>query len=279
MALSFRDLQLLAENEYSVEETRKDLNRLTDFFRAQEYHTHAIEVVVGQVRKLSLAIADEQKIFFVDESISVLHIPEDLRPEALGMVKGSNVVFSGRLVYPVMDVYGNVMGFCGWDKFAKPKYLDSKNYGYKAKTNILYGMEKLPEYYKNTKPVYVVEGIVCCLYLRSIGLQSVAVLGSYLTGYVIEILRRMETKLIVIPDNDTIGKHLDEINIGKPAGEGFVKQTKKALPRARVIQSILAKDVDDTRLLDDGKYEEQFKKDLEMVGVNPFMPFSTIRVR
>ena len=35
MQLSLRDLQMLAEHEYSIEETRKDLNDLVEYFRAQ----------------------------------------------------------------------------------------------------------------------------------------------------------------------------------------------------------------------------------------------------
>ena len=229
-------------------------------------------------RKLPLSIYDEHKVFFVDDELRCEDLPEQFRADALGFCKGPYVAYAGRLVYPVMDVRGNVMGFCGWDKFDKPKYLDSRNHGYKAKFTTFYGMEKLPEYYNNNKPVYVVEGIVCCLYLRSKGFQAIAILGSSLTKYVIQILKRMESRLIIIPDNDGFGKAGEELDT-ELSGENFVKQAKRYLPKARVIQSCVAKDVDDSRLFEDGKYENTFLTELRQVGISPFYFFKTIRVR
>ena len=276
--LSLKEMQMLAEVEYSVEDTRQDLNRLTDYFLHLEYRDFSIEEAFVKERELPKAIADEHKVFFVDPDVQVSDIPEDLREESFGFVRGKHVVFAGRLIYPVMDIHGNVMGFCGWDKFEKPKYLDSINHGYKAKQTTFYGMEKLPEYYTSGKPVYAVEGIVCCLYLRSIGLQSIALLGSSFTEFVGLMLKRFGQKLILIPDNDAFGKQLDELD-DSLAGEHFVKQAKYRLPKATVIQSKVAKDVDDTRKIENHKYEQMFMKELMQVAVCPYYNFQTIRVR
>lgn len=273
--ISLRELQLLAEHQYSVEQTREDLGRLTEFFRGQEYHKDWIETAFVKGRGLPEWLADQQKVFFVEESLETLDIPEEFRAESLGMVKGSHIVFSGRLVYPVLDVRGNVMGFCGWDKFAPPKYLDSKNHGYKAKATTVYGMEKLEEYYASDKPVYVVEGIVCCLYLRSLGLQALALLGSSITRYVAVILKRMESRLVIIPDNDTYGKGVAEL-CSETSGEMFVKKARKIFPTAVIIQSTIAKDVDDSRQTE---YCDKFVEEIQEVKRNPFKRFSTIRVR
>ena len=81
------------------------------------------------------------------------------------------------------------------------------------------------EYYDNDKPVYLVEGIVCCLYLRSKGFQAFASLGSHLTPYVITILSRFGNRLIVIPDNDTIGKSVEDINREHSAGDGYARHS------------------------------------------------------
>lgn len=279
MAISLRELQLLTEAEFSIEDTRSDLGKLTDFFRSQEYHDAAIQIAYVNERKLPKEIAEKHKVFMVLEEFQILDIPEELRVEALGMVRGNRIIYAGRLVYPVMDVRGQVMGFCGWDKFEKPKYLDSHNHGYKAKDTTFYGMEMLPYTYNSNEPVYVVEGIVCCHYLRSQGLQAYALLGSSLTKYVLTIFRRIEKRLVFIPDNDIVGSTVDVINQKKPAGEHFVKQIKRELPKARIVQSVLAKDVDDTRLLNDGEFEKEFIEELKLVAMNPFFKFKTIRVR
>lgn len=278
MITSLKELQMLAEAEYSVEDTRQDLNRLTSYFLSVDYRNHTVTEAFVKERQLPMFIADQQKIFFVDPDIQVTDLPEDLREESFGFVRGKYLPFAGRLVYPVMDVKGDVMGFCGWDKFEKPKYLDSQNYGYKAKATTCYGMELLPGYYVSGKPVYVVEGIVCCLYLRSKGFQSLALLGSSITRYVQIILSRFGSRLIVIPDNDAFGKTLEDLD-SEMAGEHFVLQAKRALPKAIVIQSVVAKDIDDTRKINNHAYEDLFIADLRQVAVCPYFQFKTIRVR
>lgn len=285
--LSLRALQELAEAKFSIEQTRQDLNRIAEWFYQRDYCEHAIDIAFCQERKLPKSIAKEAGVFFVDEDESVLDFPEEFKAESLGFIRKNHFVFKGRLMYPVYDVKHNIMGFCGWDKFVDgTKYLDSKNHGYKAKYNTLYGMEKLPEYYGSGKPVYLVEGIVCCLYLRSKGFQALALLGSSLNTYVVQILRRFGHKLVVIPDNDVIGKVdvseegvVSFDNIGeRPAGEHFVQQAKRMLKDAVVIQSVIDKDVDDTRK-NHPEIEAKFIEELQLVAQCRFLPFTTIRVR
>ena len=294
MDYSLKDLQLLAEREFTVEDTRKDLTALTKWFCDQPEQEHYLQVAMVNERRIPMATAKEQKVFFVDDEMVTGWLPEEFRSESLGFVRGNIVTFAGRLVYPVMDNKGEVMGFCGWDKVNKPKYLDSHNQGYKAKKTTFYGMEKLPEYYRNNLPVYLPEGIVCCLYLRSKGFQAFAALGSNLTPYVLTILRRFSDRLIVIPDNDTIGKITGKVQKDdkgevirvehtltsqKTSGESFVQQVKRELPKARVLQSSVAKDIDDTRKADDGKYEEKLLADLKNVAINPFSKLDVLRLR
>lgn len=277
--ISLKELQMLAEAEYSVDDTRLDLDQIVDYFCSQEQNDWYLENGVVITRDLPLDILKEHRVFYVDEDLNVLDVPELFKEDSLGFItKGKYFTFSGRIIYPVIDNRGHTMGFCAWDKFVQPKYLDSHNYGYTAKQTTLYGMERLPEYYRNNEPVYLVEGIVCCLYLRSKGFQALALLGSSISPYVIQILRRFGKRLIIIPDNDVIGKPVEEYP-EKIAGEHLVRQCKKVLPLATVIQSRVAKDVDDTRKCEDHQYEEQFLNELRNVALCPFLPFNIIRVR
>ena len=138
------------------------------------------------------------------------------------------------------------MGFCGYDKFSEAKYLDSLNYGYRAKSYSLWGMEKLPEYYRSDEPVYFVEGIVCALYLRQEGLQALATLGSIISPYVTEIIRRFGSRAIMVNDSDEAGTKCKRTMIHR-------------IPRLRCVQSRIAKDVDDSRLVDD-RFVEELRK-------------------
>ncbi len=242
--------------EYSIEDVRRDLLRIVEFFRGQDYHEHAMKLFIQDFRELPISLADDLMAFCVDEDMPIGAYPEWMYQEPLGFIKKNYVPMSGRCVFPVRDVDGSVMGFCGWDPFETPKYLDSKNYGYKAKAVSLFGMEKMPEYYSSKDPVFVTEGLMCTAYLRANGFQALSTLGSYMTPYVIAILRRFGSRLIMVPDNDE-------------TGDKFVKQIKWRLPKAMIIQCAKGKDIEGLRKLDEHVYEEQLLKELKSLS-NPF---------
>ena len=74
-------------------------------------------------------------------------------------------------------------------------------------------------------------------------------MGSYLSFYVIEILKRFGTRCVCIVDNDEAGKK-------------WGQRVKTLLPLARVYYSIVAKDVDDTRRVS----EETLIRDLNSLN-------------
>lgn len=254
--LSFSDLQKLTESSYTVEQTREDLRKIVDLFKSTSYYAEAVEVAFVSERRLSWDTAKACECFFVDEDETINFIPEELRSQALGMCRGPYLVYAGRLVYPVKDPRGNIMGFCGWDKYEQPKYLDSRNHGYKAKVGSMYGMEELYNYYTNGQKIFLLEGLVDVLYLREKGYCALSTLGSYINGYIVNILKRFGDRLIVVPDCDE-------------AGEQFVKQTKRVLPKATVLQVKQGKDIDGCRKIEDGIYEEKLLKDLERLKTIP----------
>ena len=141
--------------EYSVEDVRDDLNSLVKFFQAKDYHEHAMDLFMIDYRQFTDDVVKIADCFCVDEELTIDELPEWMQSESLGLVKKNWVTMWGRCVFPVKDVRGNVMGMVGWDPFEKPKYLDSKNYGYKAGATTLYGMEMLPQYYTNKEPVFL----------------------------------------------------------------------------------------------------------------------------
>ena len=173
----FAQLQSLStmSSETTIDHLRKQLNKIPEFFKTRDDYLENVTIFAEIVRNLETKTLLECDSFMVQDDMLITEIPEELQHDSLGFCKGSSINFLGRYVYPVKDVHGDVMGFCGYDKFSDVKYLDSINFGYKAKQYSVWGMEKLPEYYRNDKPVYFVEGIVCALYLRQCGLQSLAI--------------------------------------------------------------------------------------------------------
>lgn len=249
--LGYDEYELYGE-EYSIEDTRADLRRLVDYFRSQDYWEEAMKAFIVDYRQLPFEVANTSLAFAVDENTAIGTLPDFIRQPAMGFVKKNWITMAGRCVFPVMDIRGQVAGFIGWDPTVTPKYLDSKNYGYKANNGMLYGMEKLPEYYTNGKRVIVTEGMMDTLYLRWKNFCALSSLGSYLTPYMIVILNRLGDRLVMIPDND-------------PTGDKYVAQCKRVLPKALVYQVAYGKDIEGCRKIEEHKYEEQLLRELNMV--------------
>lgn len=235
----FAQLQILSSmnKETTVGDIRKQLNRIVEFFKERPQYLEEVTVFAEMVRFLNVQTLLDCDSFMVQDDFLITELPEELQHDSLGFCRNGYLTFQGRYVYPVKDVRGDVMGFCGYDKFEGTKYLDSLSFGYKAKTYSVWGMEMLPVYYRNSDPVYFVEGIVCALYLRQEGLQSLATLGSNLSAYVIEIIKRFGDRAIFVCDSDEAGNRCREF-------------LRRRVPWLRCVQSRIAKDVDDSRQVD-----------------------------
>lgn len=232
----FEQLQNISSaRDVDIPSIRDKMDAIVAFFENKpDYETQL--KYFSNLRKIKVETLKQVNSFMVDPDANANELPNELRRDYFGMCRGNHYLYSGRFVFPVKDVKGHTMGWCGYDKFETPKYLDSHTIGYVAKETSLYGMECMEEYYNSTDPIFVVEGIMCALWLRENSFKSLALLGSYMTPYVITILSRFKDRLIVIPDSDAAGNRL-------------AAQCKYKLPKARVVQSRVAKDVDDSRFV------------------------------
>lgn len=257
----FAQLQAInsLEAETTVLQIRKQLNALVEWFKSREEYLKEVTIMAKGVRNLEIKTLLDCDSFMVQDSFYLPDLPEEFQHDSLGFCKGDRLVFRGRYIYPVKDVRGDVMGFCGYDKFDANKYLDSQNYGYRAKTFSCWGMEKLPEYYKSNRTVFFVEGIVCALYIRQCGMQSLAMLGSLPSTYVVEIMKRFGSRCIIICDSDE-------------AGTKCRKSLRYRAPMARCLQSTLAKDIDDSR-----KVTDDFANELRKLETNIYYPVKLLR--
>lgn len=238
---------------YDIDNARDDLLRVKEYFQSQPYHERAMEAFLIEHRHLPESCIKDLDAFFILEDQKIDDLPEWLCSEPLGMVKKNHLVYSGRVVFPVKTAKGKIMGFVGWDPFIKPKYLDSYNYGYKAKVTSFFGMENLPQYYTDDKPVFITEGLMCTAWLRSKGFHAMASLGSTLSKYCITILKRFGRRCFIVPDNDE-------------AGLNYLRQVKYAIPTA---QYLMVKNIKVLAHKTDGEgnpyEEEEITKDIEQL--------------
>ncbi len=115
--------------------------------------------------------------------------------------------FHGRLIFPIADVRGRVVGFGGrllGD--GEPKYLNSPETALFHKGTLLYGLDRARGAIRTAETAVVVEGYVDCIRLQAAGVaNAVAPLGTALTGEQARLLKRYTRHVTLAYDADTAG--------------------------------------------------------------------------
>ena len=115
--------------------------------------------------------------------------------------------FRDRVVFPIVDVNRNVIGFGGrvMDD-SLPKYLNSPETPVYSKSRSLYGLYLAKDIGRTTNCIYIVEGYLDLLALHQHGIENaVATLGTALTAEHVRMLSRYVPRLILVYDSDEAG--------------------------------------------------------------------------
>ena len=144
--------------------------------------------------------------------------------------------FRNRLMFPIIDVRGNVIGFGGrvLDD-SKPKYLNSNETLIFNKRKNLFGLN----FAKKTKQPYIilVEGNVDVITLHQYGFDNaVASLGTSLTEEQVTLLSRYTEQVVLTYDGDEAGQR---------AAQRAIPMLEKAGIQVKVLQMKDAKDPDE----------------------------------
>lgn len=142
-----------------------------------------------------------------------LHCLKPLIPESLSMKDASGLWsahrerFAERLIFPILNLQGQVIGFGGraLKEGQEPKYLNSPDTPLFHKSKVLYGM---PQALKQPLDYWViVEGYMDVLRCHQEGItQAVAVLGTSFTADHFKLLTRYSMQLVFCFDGDNAGK-------------------------------------------------------------------------
>lgn len=121
--------------------------------------------------------------------------------------KGWYDAFRNRIVFPIFDLHGRVVGFGGrLIGEGLPKYINSSESEIYHKGEILYGLPEAKRYISEKDCVIIVEGYFDLLTLHQFGLKnSVATLGTALTQNHIYLLKRYTKNIILLFDPDQAG--------------------------------------------------------------------------
>jgi len=169
--------------------------------------------------------------------------------------------FRGRIVFPIRDVDGKVVGFGGRTLGGEePKYMNSPESEIYHKKSILYGLDKSMDYIRRKKQAIVVEGYMDFLSIYLAGIKNVvATLGTSLTRDHASLLRRYTDRVIVVFDGDEAG-----IKASLRVLEVFLEEWVSPL------MVVLPKGQDPASLISEGRRDE-FMRLLE--GATPLLDF------
>ena len=153
--------------------------------------------------------------------------------------------YRNRLMLPVIDVRGDVIGFTSrvMDD-STPKYLNTPETAIFKKRSILYGLN----YAKNTRrPNFIlVEGNIDVITLHQAGFDNtVATMGTALTEDHVRMLERYTKELVLCYDNDAAGEDATQRSIALLKNSEVAVKVLR-LPKKRLADGTLGKqDADD----------------------------------
>lgn len=242
--LSFWEaLKLLAErhgiplpkrSEQADEETkrREVLHRMNELaqkhFRSQLQSTHGAAaraylagrgVSAESAEQFGLGLTDRAGSTLTQRLVSEGFTPEQLESSGLVIQRDSGGFFDrfrGRLMFPIHNETGKVVGFAGraLAKDDEPKYLNSPETGLYKKQLLLYNLHRARDAARKQGRIILVEGYMDVIGLWAGGIQEVvASCGTALTHNQVKLMKRHADLIVVNFDPDTAGSNAAERSI------------------------------------------------------------------
>lgn len=125
--------------------------------------------------------------------------------------------FRGRIMFPLSDHRGNIVGFSGralTDK-DQPKYINTKDTIVYHKGNLFFGLDSAKEEIKSKNQAIIVEGEFDVLSCKALGIKNVvAIKGTALTEAQANLLSRFTQKVTLCLDKDKAGFEATKRSLG-----------------------------------------------------------------
>jgi DNA primase len=117
--------------------------------------------------------------------------------------------FRGRVIFPIKDRNGNIIGFAGRviNDEEQPKYLNSPETPLYIKGNQLFGLDKARESIRKNDNVLIVEGYFDQIRANQHGIRNVvATCGTALTSSQARLLKQLASQATLLFDSDRAGE-------------------------------------------------------------------------
>jgi DNA primase len=136
--------------------------------------------------------------------------------------------FRDRLMFPISDVQGRVIGFGGrvlGD--GEPKYLNTRETPLFSKGRTIYGLHQAREAIVQTRRAVLMEGYTDVIMSHQFGQRNaVAALGTAITADHVRMLRRVADEMAVLTDSDAAGARAAERSVEVLFQEGEDEETR-----------------------------------------------------
>jgi DNA primase len=197
--------QLARVNVWAAKYFHKNLNDEQKGKQTRDYLTKR-HITPQSIKKWQLGLAINSSDDLL-KAAKAKNIPTRLLEQA-GLITTINQdKFINRLIFPITDVTGRVIGFGGRTlNDTGAKYLNSPTTALFDKSNSMYGLEQARHQIVSTGTAVVTEGYTDCIMAHQFGCANViATLGtSFTTGHG-RILRRYAKKVVLVFDSDVAG--------------------------------------------------------------------------
>jgi DNA primase len=215
-------LILIKNEESSEKEKIIEINKSALNFYNYALHDHPqgkkVLEYLAKNRGLTLEMVQKFRLGFSPESYDALanyligkkkFNKKDL--ESAGLLVGRGIDrFRGRLIFPLSDHRGNIVGFAGrilpWAVQDIAKYINSPDTPAYHKSHILYGMDITKSEIRDQKYAVIVEGEIDMISSYQAGIKNViAIKGSALTEDQLRLIARFCKKIVLCLDSDFAG--------------------------------------------------------------------------
>ncbi len=229
--ISFKEALVLLSQKTGIDigniQVKKENNKYEEFYNiyniALKYFQNNINTIQGKQAKEYLEQRKIDETIIKDFSIGLSLSTRDGLLKLLTRKKYNNKLlndlgltvnnydnFIDRIIFPLWDTNGKVVGFSGriyHQNSKQNKYVNTKETPIFKKGQTLYNYHRAKEFARREKSIIIMEGFMDVIRAYSIGVKNVvALMGTAMTKEQVNLVKRLSSHIILCFDGDDAGR-------------------------------------------------------------------------
>jgi DNA primase len=167
------------------------------------------EILPSTIEKFDIGYSPEDYSFIKWVEDKGINKEDLVKVGVLSSTDSKKDKFSGRIIFPIRNVQGKIVGFGGrsTDQKKSPKYLNSPETEIYKKSEILFGLFENKNNIMENREAILVEGYFDVISPYQIGIKNaVATLGTALSLKQAKLLKKFADRVYILYDSDEAGK-------------------------------------------------------------------------